>query len=121
MHGPPQRLIVLLLGFTVLGITESLKNKLMRPLVVRCLKNNTNNRRLIQESIDTIFEYNPDRNAETFEKYRQLTLETCRKHADLELVVWPESMLSANSPIFLRRENNPAPISRCRLVARPAI
>ncbi len=73
---------------------------------------------LIQQSVDTIFEYNPDRNAETFDKYRELTLETCRAHPDLQMIVWPESMLSANSPAFFFEEEKVPDIHRDAANAR---
>lgn len=56
---------------------------------------------LIQESVDTIFEYNPERNRQTFATYRERTLEACREHPNLDLVVWPESVFTANSPDYL--------------------
>ena len=60
---------------------------------------------LIQGSFDTIFEYNPQRNQESFQKQVELTLEACRQRADLDLVIWPESMFTGNNPEILYNEN----------------
>jgi apolipoprotein N-acyltransferase len=56
---------------------------------------------LIQNSIDTVFDYNEERNRQTFELYRQQTLDVCRAHPELDLVIWPESMFTENTPEFL--------------------
>jgi apolipoprotein N-acyltransferase len=49
---------------------------------------------LIQGSVDTIFEYNPERDARNFHRYRQLCLEAVRREPRLDLIVWPESMFT---------------------------
>jgi apolipoprotein N-acyltransferase len=46
---------------------------------------------LIQASFDTIFDADPERAAETFLRYRQLSLDAVHQHPDLDLIVWPES------------------------------
>jgi apolipoprotein N-acyltransferase len=51
---------------------------------------------LIQHSFNTRFEFDPQRNNRVFRAYRDLTLETCERHPDLDLVVWPESVFTAN-------------------------
>ena len=51
---------------------------------------------LIQESMDTIFEHDPDRNADGFAKYVRRTEEACAEHAPLDVIVWPESMFTEN-------------------------
>jgi len=56
---------------------------------------------LIQESVDTIFEYDPQRSQETFAKYRRATLNACRENPHLDLVVWPESVFTADTPDYL--------------------
>lgn len=56
---------------------------------------------LIQESMDTIFEYNPERNADGFAKYVQRTEAACAELGPVDVVVWPESMFSENSVDFL--------------------
>ena len=56
---------------------------------------------LVQESVDVVFEFNEERNRQTFEKYRRATLELCRREPGLDLVVWPESMFTENSPEFV--------------------
>ncbi|MEX2176921.1 MAG: apolipoprotein N-acyltransferase [Pirellulaceae bacterium] len=47
---------------------------------------------LIQGSLDTKFEYNPERAAQAFEHYGRLTDQARRENERLDLVVWPESM-----------------------------
>ena len=56
---------------------------------------------LIQESIDTIFEYHPERNVEAFRRYLDRTAAACAEHGPLDVVVWPESMFTENTPEFL--------------------
>lgn len=56
---------------------------------------------LIQESIDTVFEYNPRRNSEAFQRYLDRTLEACAAQGPIDAAVWPESMFTENSPEFL--------------------
>ncbi len=57
---------------------------------------------LIQGTEDTIL--NDDvaaaqrRAVETFNQYWRLTLDVCEQHHDLDLIVWPESVFSANLP-----------------------
>lgn len=47
---------------------------------------------LIQGSIDTIFEDNPQRPAEILDQYTELTLHARRQYGAVDLVVWPETM-----------------------------
>jgi apolipoprotein N-acyltransferase len=47
---------------------------------------------LIQGSIDTIFEDNPQRPREIFQQYSALTEEACARYGPFDLIVWPESM-----------------------------
>ncbi|MFO0902124.1 MAG: apolipoprotein N-acyltransferase [Pirellulales bacterium] len=56
---------------------------------------------LIQESMDTIFEHNPERNADGFAKYVKRTEAACADLGPIDVVVWPESMFSENSVDFL--------------------
>lgn len=56
---------------------------------------------LIQESIDTVFEYNPRRNIEAFERYLDRTLAACVENAPVDAAVWPESMFTENTPELL--------------------
>ncbi len=46
---------------------------------------------LIQGSVDTVFDDDPNRPAETFQQYRRLSLEAVAQ-TKVDLVVWPESM-----------------------------
>ncbi|MFM7072778.1 MAG: apolipoprotein N-acyltransferase [Planctomycetota bacterium] len=56
---------------------------------------------LVQESIDTVFEYNPRRNMEAFERYLKRTLDACAELGPVDAAVWPESMFTENTPEFL--------------------
>ncbi len=47
---------------------------------------------IIQGSIDTLFEDNPERPQETLEQYTQLTVKACQKYQPVDLVIWPETM-----------------------------
>jgi len=51
---------------------------------------------LVQGSFDVVFEDNPTRNDEIYERYRKLTCDAVRAYPDLDLVVWPESAFSGN-------------------------
>lgn len=68
---------------------------------------------LIQENAPTIFESNPDRNVRSFSSYVEATRAAVQKHAsnsnsveaksrasDVDLIVWPESVFTANESIF---------------------
>ena len=59
---------------------------------------------LIQDAFNTRFENNPDRNREIFREYRDLTLRTLDEHRDLDLIVWPESVFTANLPEVILKE-----------------
>ncbi len=48
---------------------------------------------LIQGSIDTKFDVDPEQSNRSIEKqYLQLTRDVLKEHADIDLVIWPESM-----------------------------
>ncbi len=47
---------------------------------------------IIQGSIDTIFEDNPDGPRETLDQYTELTVRACREYRSLDLILWPETM-----------------------------
>lgn len=51
---------------------------------------------LIQGSIDTTFDDNPDRPRQILDEYVQLTQHALQRYGPVDLVVWPESML----PLF---------------------
>jgi apolipoprotein N-acyltransferase len=51
---------------------------------------------LLQRSAETIFEYDPQRNLDIYYDYRQLATEAVSRHPDLDLIVWPESVYTAN-------------------------
>ena len=66
---------------------------------------------LIQGSADTIFEYDPQRNLNVFYDYRNLSLAAIRKHPDLDLIVWPESVYTANVRELLVEDGAAPPAS----------
>ena len=55
---------------------------------------------LIQGSIDTVFEDNPDRPREIFEQYGELTAQACDLYKPLDLVVWPETMFPVSDVLI---------------------
>ncbi len=55
---------------------------------------------LIQEVAETRFEYNPARAHGSWTRYADLTSRTGKDHPDLDLVVWPESVYTPESPFF---------------------
>ncbi len=59
---------------------------------------------LIQASFDTIFEFNPERERETFARYLELSREAVRDHPDVDVVVWPESVYAGTLGEVLVRE-----------------
>ena len=69
---------------------------------------------LIQGSIDTTFDYNPDRPREIYEQYQTLTAQAIDRFGPVDLVMWPEAMfpvrevqleLGVNSPVDSRLEH----------------
>lgn len=64
---------------------------------------------LIQGSIDVVFEHDPERNEQTFRDYYEQTLRVRAEHPDLDLVVWPESMFTANEPEYLAADGMQVP------------
>ena len=62
---------------------------------------------LIQEVFNTRFENNPDHNSDVFRTYRDSTLAARDAHPDLDLVVWPESVFTANAPEFIVSTSEP--------------
>ncbi len=49
---------------------------------------------LIQDSFDTIFQFDPQREREIFASYLHLSREAVLQRPDLDLIVWPESVYS---------------------------
>jgi apolipoprotein N-acyltransferase len=62
---------------------------------------------LIQGSIDTVFEDNPNRPSQILEQYSDLTLEARRRYGELDLVVWPETMFPVDEILVDDRARNP--------------
>jgi apolipoprotein N-acyltransferase len=63
---------------------------------------------LIQGSLDTVFEVSPERVRETFEHYRSLTESAVGRQANLDLVVWPESMFVVSETLIEEPLSPPA-------------
>jgi apolipoprotein N-acyltransferase len=55
---------------------------------------------LIQENSPTLFEANPERNARSWQSYLELTTTTRLAHPNLDLVIWPESVFTADNPLL---------------------
>lgn len=54
---------------------------------------------LIQGSIDTTFDGDPEFGSRTMEEYLTLTQQAVDQHRPLDLVIWPESMFGADAPL----------------------
>ena len=59
---------------------------------------------LLQEVVDTVFEFNPQRNLETFELYFAAARRAREAQPELDLILWPESSFTENQPDLLPRE-----------------
>lgn len=55
---------------------------------------------LIQENSPTLFEANPERNARSWQSYLELTTKTMLEHPGVDLVIWPESVFTADNPLL---------------------
>ncbi len=60
---------------------------------------------LVQAWVDTIFEYNPERDVETFTIYADLSRRALAEHPDLDLIVWPEWVFTDVRPLVVRDEH----------------
>jgi apolipoprotein N-acyltransferase len=59
---------------------------------------------VVQENAPTMFETNRQRNADAWESYWKGTSEAFQRFGNVDLVVWPESVFTANEPLVERRE-----------------
>ncbi len=57
---------------------------------------------LVQAWVDTIFEYNPERDVETFSIYADLSHRAITEHSELDLIVWPEWVFTDVRPLVTR-------------------
>jgi apolipoprotein N-acyltransferase len=64
---------------------------------------------LLQEVVDTRFEFNPQRNLETFELYFAAARRARETQPNLDLILWPESSFTENQPDLLPKEPIVAP------------
>lgn len=55
---------------------------------------------LVQENSPTLFEANPQRNALSWQSYLTLTNQIRETNPELDLVIWPESVFTADHPIL---------------------
>ncbi len=55
---------------------------------------------LIQGSIDTVFDDQPDRWRQILDQYSGLTQQACDRYGPFDLVVWPESMFPPSESLF---------------------
>ncbi|MCY2973432.1 MAG: hypothetical protein NTW52_02065 [Planctomycetota bacterium] len=55
---------------------------------------------LIQENSPTLFEANPERNARSWQSYLELTTKTLLANPKVDLVIWPESVFTADNPLL---------------------
>ncbi|MFW6171747.1 MAG: apolipoprotein N-acyltransferase [Planctomycetota bacterium] len=75
-------LLVLTWGYGRYRLAQAIPGEQSKPLRVA----------LIQGSIDTEFNEDPDRPRRTYEQYNQLTREALERFGKLDLVMWPETM-----------------------------
>ena len=68
---------------------------------------------LIQGTEDTVFDMDREaaqqRAINTFNQYWRLTLDVCAKHADLDVIIWPEGAFSGDLPQLIVRGSNVPP------------
>ena len=55
---------------------------------------------LLQESVETIFDYDGSRSLETFQRYMRLAERAIAQQGDLDVIVWPESAFNSQQPIL---------------------
>jgi apolipoprotein N-acyltransferase len=58
---------------------------------------------LLQEVVDTRFEFNPERNLATFELYWEAALRAREENPELDVILWPEGVFTENQPELRRR------------------
>ncbi len=59
---------------------------------------------LIQGWVDTIFEYDPERDVRTFNTYAELSRRAVAAHPDVEAIIWPEWVYTGVHPMVTRDE-----------------
>ncbi len=57
---------------------------------------------MVQAWVDTIFEYDPERDVQTFQTYAQLTRDAYAANPQVDVIVWPESMFTEIRPLVTR-------------------
>jgi apolipoprotein N-acyltransferase len=63
---------------------------------------------LLQMTFDKVFDFDAERNRRTYQQYLALAQEARDRAPDLDLIVWPESVFTANTPDLLV-EGEPEP------------
>ena len=85
-------LVVVWIGYGLQAVkSPHEKDPLAKPLLTAAL---------IQENSPTMFEANPDRNARSWQSYMELTKATQKSNPNLDLIIWPESVFTADNPII---------------------
>lgn len=69
---------------------------------------------LIQGSLDTVFEVDPERVRQTYYQYNDLTTQAVTENPNLDLVIWPESMFMIAERIV---DQPPSPPPEARISA----
>jgi apolipoprotein N-acyltransferase len=65
---------------------------------------------MVQAWVDTIFEYDPERDVDNFNRYADLARKAAAENPDLDVIVWPESAFSDTRPLVTRDEPPPGEI-----------
>jgi apolipoprotein N-acyltransferase len=64
---------------------------------------------LVQGSVDTVFDGDPDRAMRTFRQYWELSRQAVAGRRQVDLVVWPESMFTGDTPRVTFEDGLPSP------------
>jgi apolipoprotein N-acyltransferase len=59
---------------------------------------------IVQAWVDTIFEFDPERELDNFDRYADLAREAAAAHPDLDVIIWPESAFTDTRPLLTREE-----------------
>jgi apolipoprotein N-acyltransferase len=62
---------------------------------------------MVQGWVETIFEYDPERDVENFNHYAELSRKAAAEHPDLDVIIWPESAFSDTRPLITRDDPPP--------------
>ncbi|MFV1968222.1 MAG: apolipoprotein N-acyltransferase [Pirellulaceae bacterium] len=99
--GKSSRAVVPALTLVVVSLAVLLYGRVRMGSLPRSVEGETLKVALIQHSVDKVFKPDRQRNLRTFQLYRDLTLQARDQHPDLDLVIWPESVLTENMPEYM--------------------